>query len=256
MNKQASLALAVSLLFMGVTAYLLRDMQINQRLGTPGLKVVAEPIHDPEGKVVGTNSVYLPSWVLDYESKATPVTTLELEWLPKDTVFGRRVYKATDGFESMISIVLMGADRTSIHKPEYCLYGQGWVIEQQEEITVAMDRPIRYDLPVKKLTTARKQKLADGREVELRGIYLYWFVADGQFTADHNERMWWMARDLIKTGVLQRWAYVTYFSVCLPGQEEATLQRMKKFVAASAPDFQLVPEADKPYNQPLLADKH
>jgi hypothetical protein len=74
----------------------------------------------------------------------------------------------------------------------------------------------------------------------LRGIFVYWFVADNELTDDHRERMWWMARDLIRTGVLQRWAYVTYFSVCGTGQEEATFNRLKRFISASVPEFQLV----------------
>jgi len=53
--------------------------------------------------------------------------------------------------------------------------------------------------------------------------------------------MWWMARDLFHTGVLQRWTSVSCLSACLPGQEDATFERMKKFIAASVPEFQLVP---------------
>jgi hypothetical protein len=64
-------------------------------------------------------------------------------------------------------------------------------------------------------------------------------VADQELTADHLQRMWWMARDLIRTGILQRWAYVSCFSVCVPGQEEATYQRMKEFIVAAVPEFQL-----------------
>ena len=54
--------------------------------------------------------------------------------------------------------------------------------------------------------------------------------------------MWWMADKLVRTGVLQRWAYVSCLAVCYPGQEEATYERVKKFIAASAPEFQLVPK--------------
>jgi hypothetical protein len=53
--------------------------------------------------------------------------------------------------------------------------------------------------------------------------------------------MWWMAKDMMLTGVLQRWAYVTYFAVCAPGEEDATFERMKKMIAASVPEFQLTP---------------
>jgi len=51
-----------------------------------------------------------------------------------------------------------------------------------------------------------------------------------------------MARELLTTGVLQRWAYVTYFAVCLPGQEQATFERLEKIIASSVPEFQLTPK--------------
>ena len=51
--------------------------------------------------------------------------------------------------------------------------------------------------------------------------------------------MWWMARDLITKGVLQRWAYISCFSVCPPGQEEALYARMREWIAAAVPQFQL-----------------
>jgi hypothetical protein len=53
--------------------------------------------------------------------------------------------------------------------------------------------------------------------------------------------MWWMARDLLCTGVLQRWASIGYFAQCARGQEDATFERITKLIAASAPEFQLVP---------------
>jgi hypothetical protein len=40
---------------------------------------------------------------------------------------------------------------------------------------------------------------------------------------------------------LQRWAYISYFSPCLPGQEGPTFERVKKLIAASVPEFQLTP---------------
>jgi len=51
--------------------------------------------------------------------------------------------------------------------------------------------------------------------------------------------MWWMARDMLKTGVLQRWAYVIVFAQCAPGAEDATFETMKNFIAAAVPEFHL-----------------
>jgi hypothetical protein len=67
-------------------------------------------------------------------------------------------------------------------------------------------------------------------------------VADNdEYTARHWQRMWWMARDLLTKGVLQRWAAVSVLASCAPGQEDATYERMKTFIRAAAPEFQLVP---------------
>jgi hypothetical protein len=104
-----------------------------------------------------------------------------------------------------------------------------------------MDRPYSYDLPVMKFV-ATKQVTVHGQSVAARGIYVLWFVADNdEYTAKPWQRMWWMARDLLRTGVLQRWASISYFAHCAPGEEDATFERVKKFIIASAPEFQLVP---------------
>ena len=104
-----------------------------------------------------------------------------------------------------------------------------------------MDRPYPYDLPVTKFIATREVTV-NGRTLSVRGIYVLWFVADSdEYTARHWQRMWWMARDLLCTGVLQRWASIGYFAHCAPGGEDAAFERMKKFIAASAPEFQLVP---------------
>src|SRR5690606_22345844 len=129
--------------------------------------------------------------VLDYSSTQLPVANIELSVLPPDTVYGRRSYKSKDGLETLLQVVLMGSDRTSIHKPQYCLTGQGWRIDRSEVITIPISQPKSYDLKVMKLTTSGTLRNSKGRPVEASGIFLYWFVADGQLTPYHPQRMWW-----------------------------------------------------------------
>jgi hypothetical protein len=100
-----------------------------------------------------------------------------------------------------------------------------------------------------KLTASKLVRFGDGREVKLYCYYVYWFVADQHLTAEHGERMWWMAKELLRSGTLQRWAYVSCLSHFLPGQETATYERIRRFISTVAPDFQL---ATKP---PALAAK-
>jgi hypothetical protein len=235
MNRQKWIFLTIALFLIAGTAGLLGELRAHQKLGLPGVKTSA--VSDPRRL-----AVELPIRVLDYQSAPVEMTEIELKTLPEDTSFGRRRYIAPDGFWTEASVVLMGYDRTSLHKTEFCLEGQGWRIDHaiSEETTVHMDRPQSYDLPVMKFI-ANKEVTFNGQNLNLRAVYVYWFVSSDKYTARHGQRMWWMAKDLLRTGVLQRWAAVSYFSVCEPGQEEATFNRMKKFIVASVPEFQLIP---------------
>jgi hypothetical protein len=135
----------------------------------------------------------------------------------------------------------MGEDRTSIHKPDYCLPGQGWVIKDKSVVNIAMAGAQKYELPVAKWLVANSIQNSSGQKQAVSALYVFWLVADQEETPDNYQRMWWMGRDLLRTGVLQRWAYVSYFAVCMPGQEEATFERMKQLIAHAVPEYQKPP---------------
>lgn len=237
MNRNALQVFIGFVLLVGLTAGLLLRVRSHYSLGKPGVKVVNAPIYSSDHTPISSQSVFLPERVGEYTSTNLPVEKIELEMLPPDTTYGRRAYHSSDA-AIMTSVVLMGTDRTSIHKPQYCLTGQGESIVANEVITIPIAEPHPYELKVMKLSTTKQHPLGGGKFATISGIYLYWFVADGHLTPHHGERMWLMGRDLITKGLLQRWAYVAYFSRCLPGQESILLERMKRFVAASVPEFQ------------------
>ncbi|HOX56941.1 MAG TPA: exosortase-associated EpsI family protein [Candidatus Paceibacterota bacterium] len=244
MNKQKWIILIVALGLMGGAASVLTRLQANQKLGRPAVKT--SPIAGSQRL-----QVELPERALDYTSEAVEVDKATLEWLPQDTSFGQRLYRAPDGFYTAVNVVLMGSDRTSLHKTEFCLEGQGWQIDRSAtaEAKVRMERPYPYDLPVMKFIATRDVK-SEGRTVTVRGVYVVWFVAEDEYTARHWQRMWWMARDLLCTGVLQRWASVSFFAQCAPGAEDATFERMKKLIGALVPEFQLVPRPEETVGVP------
>lgn len=236
MNTRKWIPLVVTLLMIGGAAALLIRFKQHQKLGPPGVKT----------DLVSTNRsqrVLLPETVLDYKSEPVDQEKIVLDTLPEDTSFGSRRYVAPDEFWSQLTVVMMGTDRTSLHKPQFCLEGAGWSIDSTatREETIRIERPTPYDLPVTKVLVTRNVQ-HNGQVQTWRGVYVYWFVAEDSLTARHWERMWWMARELLATGVLQRWAYVSFFSVCPPGREEATFERMKTLIAASVPEFQLTPQ--------------
>jgi hypothetical protein len=238
-NKQKWILGIAVMILIGGTASLLAPIRAHQRLGSPGVKT-----HEIPGSIC--LQVDLPEKVLNYDSEPIPLDEITTNTLPKDTSFGQRLYAAPDRFMIQNRVVLMGTDRASMHKPQFCLEGQGWRIDTGVSAadTVRVERPFAYDLPVVKLITT-KEEMVDGRLVSRRGVYVYWYVADDAMSASVYgfERMWMLATRMLRTGVLQRWSYVSCFSVCPPGQEDATYARMKQFIAEAVPEFQLYPRS-------------
>jgi hypothetical protein len=200
-------------------------------------------LFDDVGHLAAEQGVLLPNMVLGANGANLAVTRVELDALPKDTIFGRKMYREKDNFAVMASVVLMGSDRTSIHDPHYCLEAQNWKIDKTEPVLLPMDRPRPYELPALKLTTSRRVSDAANHLMIMRGLYVYWFVTADKITAGQGARFWSIAKTMVEKGELERWAYISYFATCLPGQEQATFKRMERFIRESVPDFQIVPVA-------------
>lgn len=234
MKNQKWIILSVALILIAGTAGALGWLRTHQKLGRPGLKT--ESI--PDSVQV---RILLPERVLDFTSTNVVETKDVLDFLPPDTSFAERLYTAPDDFRIQNTIILMGGDRTSIHNADYCLGGQGFTGKEKfvENISIGGSQP--YTLSVAKWNIRGVFQQPNGTKAEVHGVYVFWFVADGEETPDNHQRMWWQGRDLLRTGVLQRWAYVSCFSVCAPGQEDVTFERMKNFIAHSVPEYQAPP---------------
>jgi hypothetical protein len=239
MNKNKSLVLVVTFAMMAATGLGLEKLHRRVRPGAPGVKVGRGLLYDEAKHLVAQQCVLLPDTILGLKGQPLPVTRLELDSLPKDTTFGRKEY-ADNGFSVETSVVLMGTDRSSIHQPEYCLESADWHIVKKENVHVPVDRPYMYEIPALKLTASRMVLNENKKPMELRGVYIYWFVTDDKITSEEGARMWSLAKTMVEKGKLERWAYIAYFSTCLPGQEDATFERMKGFIRASTPEFQTV----------------
>lgn len=140
-----------------------------------------------------------------------------------------------NGLNAIGSAVLMGNDRTSLHKPEYCLSGIGWIVRSK---------------------TRQKIQLKDGSEMLVgrldmvwdisskprpnsSGVYLYWFVADGVRASDYVLREWSMLKDVVTSGEIKRWAYISFFSDCPPGEEDALFLRLQALVRLAQPEVEI-----------------
>jgi len=234
MKNQKWLLFFVALALMAGTAGALVRLKAHPRLGQPGIKATPIP-----GSVA--MEIALPENVLEFTSTNVPEPEVVLGYLPKDSSYAERHYQAPDGFDATGTIVLMGTDRTSIHNADYCLRGQGLNPDEKKVVNISIGGPTPHQLPVSEWKVSEVFQQPDGRKVKVGGVYVFWFVADGVETPGHFQMMKQFALHLLRTGVLQRWAYVSYFSLCEPGREDATFARMEKLIAASVPAFQPPP---------------
>jgi hypothetical protein len=234
----------ISLTLMAAATGVLVQFKSTHKLGEPGVKTRPLP-------GTGTLEVLLPENVPGYKSVILPEAQIVLDKLPKDSSFGQRSYTSDDGkFQAQVNVVLMGTDRSSIHKPQICLTGQGWACDNQatRPELVRLEKPFPYDLEVNKYVASKVVEM-DGRPQTVRGLYVYWYVDGTHHTAKQWEWMaWWMPQDLVLHGLLERWAYISIFTVCAPGGEDQAFGQVKKLMAGLVPQFQVVPRAGETTN--------
>lgn len=186
----------------------------------------------------GAAPVDLPAFVgTDWIGRRAEVTQVERDILPPDTGYSRRSYVALHqpGRQVFLSIVLSGRDRSSIHRPELCVAGQGWTITGRRAETFAFPGDDDVNLPA---TILRIEHKAGDKKIP--ALLAYWFVSSNRVVATHWERMLLGAWDRLRYGRADRWAYVLLQTDARDG-EEAALARMREVVAGTLPHFQKPP---------------
>jgi len=129
----------------------------------------------------------------------------EYEQLPKDTRFIKARYTNSAAEQVIVSIVLSGRERESIHRPERCLVGQGNSIDSSHVLAVPMAG--RKPLGVMVMETTRPENKELHRP-SWNGYFAYWFVGQGRDTPYHLERMFWLGWDRIVHSLAHKWAYI------------------------------------------------
>jgi hypothetical protein len=206
--------------------------------------LIPEPKAGGEAGVVMT----LPDEVDGLYGHDQKVSEAELYILPKDTSFARKSYgppgadaPGYEPFRILCSIILSGAERRSIHRPERCLPSQGWRIDGSHTETVALASG--RNLEVTALLLEKPAVLTNGAHVTRRQYFLYWFVGKGVATPSQTVRILMTYWDMLVHRVNQRWAYVIVAKDIAqswdPNGEtpEQTLEELKHFIHDAAPTF-------------------
>jgi hypothetical protein len=132
---------------------------------------------------------------LDWIGQKVPVSAVERAILPPDTGFSRKNYVSLQDRtqQVFVSIVLSGRDRSSIHRPELCLVGQGWIIRGRFAHRFGYPGAAPASVPATGLQVQREVALPGGGRLEVPALVAYWFVGCGRVVAAQWERMWWGA---------------------------------------------------------------
>jgi len=134
-----------------------------------------------------------------YERSPIEPSEAELNLLPSDTQIAKCRYVAADGSWFVISAVIGGRSKNSIHRPELCLPSQGFSLMSAKSATWNGE-PWRY------LT------LAGGGMSAPVGFAYSFFNQDKYRTSSHIARIFRDVWDRSVAGRIDRWAMVTLFS--------------------------------------------
>ncbi len=185
------------------------------------------------------NPADLPAFLgIEWTGRPVPVAPIEREILPADTGFSRKIYFShrDPSQQVFLSIVLSGRDRTSIHRPELCLVGQGWTITGRSDHR--FEFPARSDagFPATLLQVRREVPSPRG-PVVVPQLTAYWFVSSEAVVATHWQRFLHDAWGRLAHARADRWAYVLMQTDATDG-EAAALARMQAVLREALPAFQ------------------
>jgi exosortase len=226
----ASIVAALSLLVAGFLAHI----SGLQSRGSAGVRLTPD----------GSAPVSLPTFIgNNWVGQDADVTAVERELLPPDTGYSRKTYVSLDdpNRRAFLSIVLSGRDRTSIHRPELCLVGQGWTIRGSflhEFVFPSGGGPVPATV-----LEVEKQVMTPRGPAAVPQLVAYYFVGGSGVVASSWKRLFLDAWNRVFHARADRWAYVLVQTSDQDG-EPAGLARIQSVLDATLPVFQAPAKRD------------
>ena len=157
----------------------------------------------------------LPSRVNGFSGRDELASEGEKYVLPKDTEIVKKTYVNQMGETVNAQVVLAGAEKRSIHRPELCLPAQGWSIDRRETLPVKLSNG--RSIKVMADHISRPVEISPGVTKTLSSIYCYWFVGNGVTTTSHLHRLLLTSWDRVVHHKNHRWAYIAVSAPVLQG---------------------------------------
>ena len=131
------------------------------------------------------------------------VSPRERALLPRDVEIDRRLYQGPEGLQRHVIMLITGASREGIHRPDWCLVAQNVPIGDVFYLPVETEAGERFDVGVYPI-------LARGAPEDSEPVqyFVYWFEgSDDVRTPYHWSRILRAGWDRLWSGEAQRWAY-------------------------------------------------
>ena len=184
-------------------------------IGLSGIYLLPETVSMRQSAIVMSLPSDQPGWKFEPSEPSKQV----LDALADDTGHEQGFYyRTTPGRIGKLDlirayIVLSGEDmNNSIHRPERCLYAQGFEILDSQTIDIEVSEGVT--IPAQKLT-------AEHRSSGIKQVSYYWFTGAEVITSSHYQRTLTDIWDRLITGTNQQWAFVT-ISASLNGEPPLT----------------------------------
>ena len=187
----------------------------------------------------GSGPVELPTYLgSEWMGHRVEPEAIERAILPPDTGFSRKLYVNLEHPEEhvLLSIVLSGRDRSSIHRPELCLVGQGWTIDSATRHRFAYPGDPAGGFEATVLDVHRHVQGPGGGKV-VPELVTYWFVGDNRVFASQAARIAYDAWIRVVHGRAPRWAYVFLQTGAERGRGPA-VARVQAVLDQALPRFQ------------------
>lgn len=190
--------------------------------------------------------LWLPDEIEGCVSEERELSDAEKKILPPDTTKLSKSYLETSLPDDVAryralsaTLILAGADKRSLHKPEICLVGQGWTITKSVPVMLETKGG---ELEVMHLHLTRQVESETEEPVFQRAHYVYWWVARDKSTPHSNKRLLISAYNNIFKNLNDRWGYPSVMVMTderygEAGHEES-IQRAYTFIKEHAPSFQ------------------
>lgn len=160
--------------------------------------------------------------------------------LPPETEFISRIYVPKDAppdnlFNRIdLTVVISSKDRRSIHRAEYCLKAQGWIMHSQRPLKIKCQAVPDGVLTVQSIVMHKPILDQRDRPFTLQLVVFYWYAAlPDRLTSSMYKRLTTMFYDRLIRGTSYRWSYVLVSKLVPPngGDPGQVSRELEQFVA-------------------------